>query len=181
MAAWLGLVSNAAAGTFYVTIAGAGGEPDYDQRFGATAMDLDKVFKSSADSHVYTLLGKDGTKAKLTETMGSVARLAKPEDDLVVTLIGHGSFDGVEYKFNLVGPDVRAAELAAMCDRVTSRRQLFVNTTSASGGAVVALQRSGRGVIAATKTCTEKTLPSLRGTGWKHCRIRPRTPTKANR
>jgi len=85
-----------------------------------------------------------------------VARDAKPEDDFVLTLIGHGSFDGVEYKFNLVGPDVSAAELAAMCDKVPARRQLVVNTTSASGGAVAALERPGRGVIAATKTGTEK-------------------------
>ena len=32
-------------------------------------------------------------------------------------LIGHGTFDGVEYKFNLVGPDITAAELAALCDK----------------------------------------------------------------
>ena len=37
-----------------------------------------------------------------------MARDAKAEDDFVLMLIGHGSFDGVEYKFNLVGPDVTA-------------------------------------------------------------------------
>ena len=31
----------------------------------------------------------------------------------MLILIGHGSFDGDEYKFNLVGPDISAAELAA--------------------------------------------------------------------
>ena len=36
------------------------------------------------------------------------------------------------------------------------RRQLIVNTTSASGGSVAALEKPGRGVIAATKTGTEK-------------------------
>jgi hypothetical protein len=43
-----------------------------------------------------------------------------------------------------------------MCARVPARRQLIVNTTSASGGSVAALQREGRGVIAATKNGTEK-------------------------
>ncbi len=66
----------------------------------------------------------------------------KPDDDFVLILIGHGSFDGVEYKFNLVGPDVTAREIAALCDRIAARRQLIVDTTSASGGAVPAL--SGR-------------------------------------
>ena len=144
------------AGTYYVTVAGLGGEPDYEQRFTANANDLDKVFKASAGAHVWTLTGKQATKARLTEVMGQVAREAKAEDDLVVTLIGHGSWDGAEYKFNLVGPDVTATELAALCDKVPAKRQLVVDTTSASGGAVQALQRPGRAVIVATKSGTEK-------------------------
>ena len=77
--------------------------------------------------------------------MGTVARDAKAEDDFVLILIGHGSFDGVEYKFNLVGPDVTAAQIAAMCDRIAARRQLVVDTTSASGGAVQASSGRARG------------------------------------
>jgi hypothetical protein len=102
------------------------------------------------------LTGAKATKAGLEQVMNEVARQAKPEDDLVLTLIGHGSFDGEVYKFNLVGPDVTAAELAAMCNKVAARRQLVVNTTSASGGAVAALERPGRAVISATKSGTEK-------------------------
>jgi len=142
--------------TYYVTVAGLGGEPDYEQRFTANAMDLDKIFKGGTSAHVFTLTGKQATKARLTEVLAEVARGAKAEDDLVVTLIGHGSYDGAEYKFNLVGPDVTAAELAALCDKVAAKRQLIVDTTSASGGAVAALERPGRAVIVATKTGTEK-------------------------
>jgi hypothetical protein len=144
------------ASVYYVTVAGLGGEPDYQQRFTANANELDKVFKASSGAHVYTLTGNQATRTRLSETMSAIAREAKPEDDLVLTLIGHGSFDGVEYKFNLVGPDISAAELAAMCDKVAARRQLVVNTTSASGGSVTALERPGRAVIAATKSGTEK-------------------------
>jgi hypothetical protein len=153
---WCMTVMPACGATYYVTVAGLGGEPDYEQRFTANAMDLDKIFKSSVDAHVVTLTGKDATKAKLAEAMSGVAREAKADDDLVVTLIGHGSFDGTEYKLNLVGPDVTASELATMCDRVAARRQLIVDTTSASGGAVAALERPGRAVIVATKSGTEK-------------------------
>lgn len=141
---------------YYVTVAGLGGEPDYEQRFVGTAKELDKVFKSASGTHVYTLTGAQATKVGLSGVMAAVAREAKAEDDLVVTLIGHGSFDGVEYKFNLVGPDVSAVELAVLCDKVAAKRQLIVNTTSASGGSVAALERVGRGVIAATKAGTEK-------------------------
>ena len=61
-----------------------------------------------------------------------------------------------DYKFNLVGPDITAQDLASLCDHIPARRQLIVNTTSASGGSVAALEKPGRGVIAATKNGTEK-------------------------
>ena len=148
---------SAHASVYYVTVAGLGGEPDYEQRFTANAKDLDKLFKDSGSgAHVYTLTGAQATKAQLTETLMSVARDAKPEDDFVLMLIGHGSYDGADYKFNLVGPDITAAELAGFCDRIPARRQLIVNATSSSGGSVAALEKPGRGVIAATKSGTEK-------------------------
>lgn len=145
------------AAVYYVTVAGLGGEPDYEQRFIAAAKDLDKVFKAAGSTaHVYTLSGAQATASQLKDALAAVAREAKTDDDFVLILIGHGSFDGVEYKFNLVGPDVTGAELASMCDRIQARRQLVVDTTSASGGAIQALERPGRAVIAATKSGTEK-------------------------
>ena len=145
------------AATYYVVVAGLGGEADYEQRFTAAAKDLDRIFGAAGSTaHVYTLAGAQATAKQLAETLSAVARAAKVDDDFALILIGHGSFDGVEYKFNLVGPDVTAREIAAMCDRIVARRQLIVDTTSASGGAVQVLERPGRAVIAATKSGTEK-------------------------
>jgi hypothetical protein len=147
----------ARAAVYYVTVAGLGGEPDYEQRFTAAAKDLNKVFKAAGNTaHVFTLTGAQATASQLKDTLITVAREAKAEDDFVLILIGHGSFDGVEYKFNLVGPDLTGGEIAAMCDRIQARRQLVVDTTSASGGGIQALERPGRAVIAATKSGTEK-------------------------
>lgn len=147
----------ARAGTYYVTVAGLGGEPDYVQRFTGLAKDLDKLLKASGtDAHVYTLMGDDSTRAKMTDILNTVAREAKPDDDFVLILIGHGTYDGVQYKFNLVGPDISAEDLAAMCDRIPSKRQLIVNTTSASGGSIPAFEKPGRAIITATKSGTEK-------------------------
>ena len=153
----IALAAQARAATYYVVIAGLGGEPDYEQRFTAAANDLDKVFKAQGpSSHVYTLSGASATAAHVRETMSTVARAAKADDDFVLILIGHGSFDNVHYKFNLVGPDLSASELATLCDHVAARRQLVVDTTSSSGGAVAAIEHPGRAVIAATKSGTEK-------------------------
>jgi hypothetical protein len=149
--------ANACADIYYVTVAGLGGEPDYVQRFTANANDLDRLFKASGNTaHVFTLTGDQATRARLTDTLSTVARSAKVSDDFVLILIGHGSFDGMEYKFNLIGPDISATELASLCDRVSAKRQLIVNTTSASGGSITALRRPGRAVISATKSGTEK-------------------------
>ena len=134
----------ARAATYYVTISGLGGEPDYEQRFDGLASDLDKLLKDSGgDLHVYTLIGKRSLpRAHQRHLCHDGAKQAKPEDDFVVILIGHGSFDGSEYKFNIPGPDISGSDLAALCDKIPAKRQLIVNTTSASGGSVAAFQKA---------------------------------------
>ncbi|MGH9470487.1 MAG: hypothetical protein ACRD1N_09115 [Terriglobia bacterium] len=147
----------ARAAVYYVTVAGLGGEPEYEERFTRLAQDLDRTLKASgSEARVYTLTGSSATRAGIRAVLAAVARDAKPEDDFVLILIGHGSFDGVEYKFNLAGPDISAAELARLCDRIAAARQMIVNTTSASGGSVPFLERPRRAVIAATKSGSEK-------------------------
>ena len=143
--------------TYFVIVSGLGGEPDYEQRFTAAANELDRIFKAEGPSaRVTTLMGTNATAAQLQGALTAIAREAKTDDDFALILIGHGSFDGVDYKFNLVGPDMTAAQIAELCDKIPVQRQLIVNTTSASGGAVAVLERPGRAVIAATKSGTEK-------------------------
>ena len=82
----------ARADLFVVTVAGLGGEPDYQTRFDGEAADLDKVFKASGSGvHAYTLSGKDSTKAKLIATLQQVATAAKQTDDFALIMIGHGA------------------------------------------------------------------------------------------
>jgi hypothetical protein len=152
----LALAAPVLAKTHIVTVAGLGGEPDYEQRFASWAKELDKIFASSADTQVHTLIAPNSTKAKLQQTLQGIAGSAAQGDSLVVLLIGHGSFDGLEYKFNIPGPDLASVELAAFLDRVPIPKQLVVNMTSASGASVNALQKPGRTVITATRTGTEK-------------------------
>ena len=147
----------AQASTYFVIVSGLGGEPDYVQGFTEDANELNRIYTAEgAAAHVTTLTGANATTAQLNSALAAVARDAKPDDDFVLVLIGHGTDDGVEYKFNLVGPDMTAGQIAALCDKIPSRRQLIVDTTSSSGGAVQALEHPGRAVIAATKSGTEK-------------------------
>jgi hypothetical protein len=141
--------------TFYVTISGLGGEPDYDQRFRMWAEDIDSSLKKAGgDSNVITMQAP--TRDQIRAKLGDLAKQAKPADALVVMLIGHGSYDGTEYKFNVPGTDISGAELSTLLDHIPSSRQLIVNMTSCSGGSIEFLRRPNRIVIAATKTGTEK-------------------------
>src|SRR5207248_2785679 len=98
----------------------------------------------------------EATKAKVTASLAKIASEAKAQDVLILMMIGHGTFDGAEYKFNLPGPDISATELAAALNRIPASRQLVVDMTSASGGATAALKKEGRTVITATKSGSEK-------------------------
>jgi hypothetical protein len=144
------------AATYYLTVAGLGGEPDYEQRFGMWAGEIEGVLKGSGgDAKIETLKGASATRAQVRSALENIAHEAKPQDALVVMLIGHGTFDGFDYKINLPGPDLSGVELASLLDRIPAKRQLIVNMTSASGGALDALRKENRVVITATKTGTE--------------------------
>ena len=130
-------VAPAFSATYLVTIAGLGGEPDYEQRFALLATDTDKMLRAggATDRVIDTLKGADATKAKVEATLTRIAGQAKADDVFVLMLIGHGTYDGVEYKFNLPGPDISGGELAGLLNKIPAARQLVVNMTSASGGA----------------------------------------------
>jgi hypothetical protein len=147
----------ALADSYFLTVAGLGGEPDFEQTFQREAQDLERTLKGAGTTtHVRTLAGPAATREQLSAALADIAARAHSEDDFILILIGHGSHDGVQYKLNLVGPDISAAELAQACARIHARRQLIVNTTSSSGGAIADLAHAGRAVIAATKSGSEK-------------------------
>lgn len=146
----LAVAISAPAATRVVAVAGLGGEADYEQRFAAWAQEIGKIVQAE------TLYGPPATRERLRAVLGKVAETATPQDDFVLVLIGHGSFDGVEYKFNLPGPDITGTELAALLSHIKAGRQLVVNTTSASGGSIEALKGENRVVITATKSGTER-------------------------
>lgn len=148
------------AASYYVTIAGLGGTPEYETQFAKWATELDHDFRANGpDSQVVTLSGSAATRQHVQETLSHLALEVKPEDAFALFLVGHGTFDGTDYKFNLPGPDITAAELASLLNRIPAHRQLVVNTTSCSGASVAALARRDRIVITATKSGSEKNAP----------------------
>jgi hypothetical protein len=142
------------ADTYYLTVAGLGGEQEYEQRFSGWASELDKILKSEPGAKVTTLSGAQATRTNIEARLNELAKQAKADDSVVLILIGHGSFDESDYKFNIPGPDLTAAELAALLDKIPAH-ELVINMTSASGGSLPVLQKPKRVVITATKSGTE--------------------------
>ncbi len=75
---------------------------------------------------------------------------AETSPELWLVLVGHGTFDQREVKFNLRGPDVSDRELASWLEAYPGRLAV-INTASASGSFVRTLAKPGRLVITATK------------------------------
>jgi len=144
------------ADTFYFTVAGLGGEPEYEARFSGWAKDLDKLLHQvEPHAKIKTLYGPEATRANVEAYLRELAKEAKSDDSLVLMLIGHGTSDEFDYKFNLPGPDISASDLAGLLDKIPAH-ELIVNMTSASGGSIAVLEKPKRVVITATKAGTEK-------------------------
>ncbi len=145
---------------YFVTVSGLGGSPEYETQFVKWANDLDRAYRlNGPDAHVVTLSGNGATRQRIEEAITTAGAEMKPDDSFTLSLIGHGTFDGVDYKFNVPGPDITASEFAIWLNRLPARRQLVVNMTSCSGASLTALVKKNRIVITATKSGTEKNAP----------------------
>ncbi len=81
----------------------------------------------------------------------------KATDSATVVLIGHGSYDGEEYRFNVPGADITGSDLGQLFEKLPAKQQLIVNATSSSGATVEQWQRPERVIITATKSGGERT------------------------
>ena len=153
----------AAAERYALIVTGAHGEPVYADQYGrwrqsaVTAL-LEKL--GFDESRIVTLFeGGDAAHAATREgvrkALGELRAKASSEDVLLVLLIGHGSFDGAEAKFNLVGPDLTSSEWAALLKPVQART-VIVNTTASSFPFLEHLSGARRVVITATDSAAQR-------------------------
>lgn len=89
------------------------------------------------------------TRDRLTAAVKTLASRIGADDVLLIVLLGHGTDDGVDAKFNLVGRDVTAGEFRDLLAPVKGR-VVFVNTTAASAAFLARLAGPRRVVLTAT-------------------------------
>jgi hypothetical protein len=93
--------------------------------------------------------------ANVRRVLADFRRRLAADDTLLVVLLGHGTIDGAEAKFNLVGPDLTVTEWRSLLDPIAGRL-IVVNTTESSFPFVEQLSRQGRIVITATDGVSQR-------------------------
>ena len=146
--------SNAEQATVIVLV-GAPGEEEYGRNFVEWAGALSKAAGKAGAKEVVIGLQTNHTAADREQFQQALA--TEPKDgaaELWLVLIGHGTFDGKEAKFNLRSNDVAATELASWLQPF--RRPLAViNAASASAPFLQKLSGTNRVVVTATRSGSE--------------------------
>lgn len=94
-------------------------------------------------------------KVDVDRSIGEIAARAGPGDRVMIVLIGHGNVRDKTAVFNLPGPDIEAAELAAWLERLSAQTVVLVNTSPSSGPFIRALSGPNRVIITATESASE--------------------------
>ena len=163
-------------GTHVLLVTGLSGEPRFARAFDSAAAMVYDAARSrwgAADSGLF-YLGEDPARdpgriqARATrESIGArfavLARRSAPGDLVFVLLIGHGSGEGAQSRFNLPGPDVTAADFAGWLKALEGRTVVLVNAASASGDFLAALAGPGRVVVTATKSAMQRNETTFAG------------------
>lgn len=148
---------------FALIVSGATGGSEYAAQYTGWTAALSRVFteRLKMDAGAVTLLSESDQPASAATAENVRRRIATirgsmTRDDLfVLVLIGHGTFDGVDAKFNLVGPDIESAEWAAMLKTLPGRL-VVVNTTAGSFPFIERLAGARRIVISATDSMAQR-------------------------
>ena len=141
---------------------GASGEEAYADDFAKWAAQWQKA-ATAGKARVQTIgAGKDEKEA-LARLRGAVEAEAKASaEPLWLVLLGHGTFDGRDGKFNLRGDDLTASEVAAWL-KPCARPVVIVCGFSAGGAFLKPLSAPGRVIISATKSGAENNFARFGG------------------
>ena len=141
-----------------VVVVGAEGESEFGREF---AMWADRWGAAAASASAeFLAVGRDGASAsaadkqRLQAILDAELKKTPPTRPLWLVLIGHGTHDGKDAKFNLRGPDVSDAELAEWL-KGCPRPLAVINCASASAPYLNRLSGPNRVVITATRSGTE--------------------------
>ena len=136
-------------------IAGAGGEEEYTELFAEWAGELAGAFGGNAAEMVHITNKPEDTGARKTVESTLKKWVEKPDVEIWILLVGHGTFDGKAAKFNLVGNDASDADFKHWL-KPHRGPLVFINTSSCSAPFIRSLSGPNRVVATATKSGYEQ-------------------------
>ena len=152
-----------AAERYALIVSGANGDGSYAEQYGKWREALVTALREALafdESHIVTLF--DGGDAAHAATAAGVRREVealrakmRADDLLLLVLIGHGTFDGTDAKFNLTGPDMDSRDWAALLKPVPGRL-VVVDSTAASFPFLERLAGPRRVIITATDSAAQR-------------------------
>lgn len=135
-----------------LTVVGAPGTPEYATQFRQSADHWQAAAQKAGAQSITVGLSDDAGMTDHDRVRSIVTDNAKASaEPLWIILIGHGTYDGKEAKFNLRGPDLTDLELSdwlAPCQRPV----VIINCASASGPFLNRLSGRNRVIVTATKS-----------------------------
>jgi hypothetical protein len=150
-----------------ILVVGAGGEEEFGRQFQEWALLWEKAARlaraewsrigptsealgSDSPGKLAASLPEPASDRELVQkALESAARASSGE--LWLVLIGHGTFDGREAKFNVRGPDLSASDLEAWL-RPLQRPTAVINCASSSAPFINKLSRPDRVIVTATRS-----------------------------
>jgi hypothetical protein len=138
-----------------VIVVGARGTPEYAALFRQTS-ERWQAACARAGAEAVEIGLSDQTGATDRDRLKSIVaeRAKATTEPLWIVLIGHGTYDGREAKFNLRGPDLTDVELSEWLAPL-ERPVIVINCASASGAFLIRLSGKDRVVVTATKSGDE--------------------------
>jgi len=138
-----------------ILVVGAAGEPEFGSNFVQQVQLWDKVCHRAEANIVRIGLSTNNTVDDRELLKRALA--AEPTNQVAplwLVLIGHGTFEGKEARFNLRGPDVSDTELAEWL-KPFQRPLVVINCASASAPFLKTLSDTNHIVISATRSGNE--------------------------
>ena len=143
-----------------IVAVGAGGELTYADAFARWAGNWRKA-SEAAGAQMQSINGEDpDALAHLRKALEAESKDGPAE--LWLVLLGHGTFDGHEARFNLTGDDLTTSELASLL-KPFRRPVIVVCGFSASGAFLKPLSAAGRVIVTATKAGSENNFARFGG------------------
>ena len=151
---------------FALIISGASGEETFARQFTDWTLRLRRALTERLgfdESRLKVLAEKKSEGVTALSTGEEVRRAfedlrnaSTPESTVFIFLIGHGTFDGKQAKFNLVGPDLAVSVYSNFINLLPARRIVIFNMASASGEFIKPLAGKGRIIVSATRSGQEQ-------------------------